>query len=164
MSAAATSGAVYRPSRMRSWANSIMAWMLRRGVGPPFLRLLTAPGRVSGQPRTTPVAPVHVDGHVWVVSPYGPVSWVRNVRATRRLELHRGRESQSYGAREVDAAEAVPVLRAYLSMPSARFVRGDFGVTARSSDEAIRAGAPRHPVFALTPAEAGHRGASSEGS
>jgi hypothetical protein len=95
---------------------------------------------------------VQGDGQVWVVSPFGEVDWVRNVRAAGRLELHRGHDRTRYETRELDAAEAVPVLRSYLSMPSERFVRHDFDVTAASSDDAIAAEAPRHPVFALTPA------------
>ena len=77
---------------------------------------------------------------------------VRNVRATHRVELRRGDDRTTYEARELDAAEAVPVLRTYLSMPSERFVRRDFDVTSGSSDEANAREAPRHPVFVLTPA------------
>ncbi len=51
---------------------------------------------------------------------------------------------------ELDPTEAVAVLRAYLSMPSKRFVRKDFAVTATSSNQAIVVEAPRHPVFGLT--------------
>jgi deazaflavin-dependent oxidoreductase (nitroreductase family) len=130
-----------------------MAWVLRHGGGPSFLSLLTVRGRNSGQPRSTPVAPVRRGDDVWVVAPYGPVSWVRNVQAAGRLELRRGNDRRAYDVRELDAEDAVPILRAYLSMPSARFVRREFDVTARSSDDAIAAEAPRHPVFALTPAD-----------
>ena len=45
------------------------------------------------------------------------------------------------------------MLRAYLSKPTSLFVRRRFAVTARSTDEAIAAEAPRHPTFALTPRE-----------
>jgi deazaflavin-dependent oxidoreductase (nitroreductase family) len=140
---------VYRPSRTRRLADKVMGWLLRRGLGPGFMRLLTVRGRVTGQPRSTPVVPVRRDGHVWVVSPFGEVGWVRNARAAGRLELRRGADHNVYEIRELGAREAVPVLRAYLSMPSERFVRGDFEVTAASSDEAIAAEASRHPVFAL---------------
>jgi deazaflavin-dependent oxidoreductase (nitroreductase family) len=125
--------------------------LLRRGRGPGFMRLLTVTGRTSGLPRTTPVVPVRNDGDVWVVSPFGDVDWVRNVRAAGRLELHRGGERTTYTARELAPTEATPVLRDYLAMPSERFVRRDFEVTKASSDEAIAAEAHRHPVFALTP-------------
>jgi len=149
---AATTTRAYRPSLPLRVANRMLRRMLARGKGPAFMRLLTVAGRRSGQPRTTPVVPVQRDGNVWVVSPYGDVDWVRNVRATGRLELARGEDHVLYDAHEVDAHDAVPVLRAYLSMPSKLFVRGHFDVTADSTDEAITAEAPRHPVFALTPA------------
>jgi deazaflavin-dependent oxidoreductase (nitroreductase family) len=143
----------YRTSRAQAWANTVMTWLLRRGRGPGFMSLLTVTGRVSGQPRTTPVVPVQRGEQRWVVSPFGVVSWVRNVRAAGRLELRRGRDKQMYEARELDAGEAVPVLRDYLSMRGARYVKDYFDVTASSSDEAIAAEAARHPVFALTHAE-----------
>jgi deazaflavin-dependent oxidoreductase (nitroreductase family) len=114
--------------------------------------LLTAPGRVSGVPRTTPVVPVQQGDRRWVVAPFGAVGWVRNVRAAGRLELRRGRDSQTYEARELESPEAVPVLRDYLSMRTARYVGDYFDVSSSSSDEAIAAEAARHPVFALTPA------------
>ena len=68
---AATTASAYHPSRARSWTDAIMTWPLRRGRGPGFLRLLTVTGRISGQPRTIPVAPVQRDGQVWIVAPYG---------------------------------------------------------------------------------------------
>ncbi len=43
--------------------------------------LPTVPGRKSGVPRTTPVALGERDGRRWLVSPYGEVDWVRNLRA-----------------------------------------------------------------------------------
>ena len=128
--------------------------VLGRGKGPPFLRLLTVRGRRTGQPRTTPVAPVFGDhGAVWLVGAYGATAWIRNVRAAGRVELHRGGDRTVYDARELDAVEAVPVLRAYLAKATSVFVRRHFGVTARSTDAAIAAEAPRHPTFALTPVD-----------
>ncbi len=141
-----------RPPRALAWANRVLERVLARGKGPPFLRLLTVPGRRSGQPRTTPVAPLFGDeGSVWLVAAYGDTAWARNVRATGRVELHRGDDRTVYDARELDAAEAIPVLRAYLAKGTSVFVRSHFGVTARSADAAIEAEAPRHPTFALTP-------------
>jgi deazaflavin-dependent oxidoreductase (nitroreductase family) len=135
---------------MRRRANAVLTRLLRRGRGPAFMRLLTVRGRVTGRPRTTPVVPVRRDGQVWIVSPFGDVDWVRNLRANGRLELHRGDERTTYEACELDPPAAIPVLRAYLSMPSERFVRRDFEVTSASSDGTIAAEADR-PVFRLTP-------------
>ncbi len=143
-----------RPPRVLSWANRALERVLDLGKGPPFLRLLTVPGRRTGQPRTTPVAPVFGDdGSVWLVAAYGDTAWARNVRAAGRVELHRGEDRTRYHAHELDAAEAAPVLRTYLAKGTSLFVRRHFAVTARSTDEAIAAEAPRHPTFALTPVE-----------
>lgn len=43
--------------------------------------LLTVRGRVSGKPRTTPVAVLEADGRRWIVGTFGDVHWVRNLRA-----------------------------------------------------------------------------------
>jgi deazaflavin-dependent oxidoreductase (nitroreductase family) len=143
-----------RPPRMLAWANRGLGRALHRGKGPPFLRLLTVPGRRTGEPRTTPVAPVFGDDRsVWLVAAYGDTAWVRNVRAAGRVELHRGDDRTRYDARELDAVEAVPVLRAYLAKGTSVFVRRRFAVNARSTDDAIAAAAPRHPTFALTPVQ-----------
>ena len=144
-----TSGA-HRPPRFLRLANARLTKALERGRAPGFMWLLTVRGRVTGESRSTPVVPVRRDGAVWVVSPYGEVAWVRNVRRETRLELRRGEERTSYEARELDAAEATPVLRAYLTMPTHWVVRRHFDVTKKSSDDAIAAEAKQHPVFALT--------------
>lgn len=142
---------VYRPSWVQQRANLMLTRALRKGRGPSFMRLLTVHGRTTGTPRTTPVVPVRDGDRVWVVSPFGEVAWVRNARATGRIELHRGDERTTYTVREVDDHEAVPVLRRYLSMPSRFFVRRHVDVNAKSTDDAIAAEADRHPVFELTP-------------
>jgi deazaflavin-dependent oxidoreductase (nitroreductase family) len=140
-----------RISRRQRIANVLLTRMVRRGKGPEFMRLLTVQGRNTGRTRTTPVVPV-VDGdRTWLVSPFGEVEWVRNARTAGRVELRRGDDRITYAVRELDAGESVPVLREYLSMPSERFVRRDFDVTAKSADVDIAREAPRHPVFQLTP-------------
>lgn len=139
------------PSRLQRLADRLLTRMLRRGRGPSFMRLLIVGGRVTGQLRSTPVVPVQDGGRTWLVSPFGEVAWVRNARAAGRVDLQRGHDRMTFTVRELAAGEAVPVLRAYLSMPSERFVRRDFAVKAASSDAAILDEAARHPVFALTP-------------
>jgi len=140
----------YRPSWMQRRANRMLTRALRKGRGPRFIQLLAVRGRVSGRLYVTPVVPVREGDQTWVVSPFGDVAWARNARVTGELELGRGDERATYSVRELDAREAVPVLRRYLSMRSRLFVRGHIGVTATSPDEAIAAEVDRHPVFALT--------------
>jgi deazaflavin-dependent oxidoreductase (nitroreductase family) len=144
-------GTAHRVSRRQRFANRMLTRALRKGRGPGFMRLLTITGRRTGQPHTTPVVPVIRDGRTWLVSPYGEVDWVRNLRAAGVVELARGEDRVSYDAHELDPADAVDVLRTYLSMPSERFVRKDFSITSRSTDADIAAEAPRHPVFSLSP-------------
>jgi len=141
----------YRPSWVQQRANTMLTRALRKGRGPRFMRLLTVHGRATGKPHTTPVVPVRDGDRTWVVAPFGEVAWVRNARATGRIELHRGDEHATYAARELGADEAVQVLRRYLAMPSRFFVRRSVGITAKSPDHAIAAEAGRHPVFELTP-------------
>jgi deazaflavin-dependent oxidoreductase (nitroreductase family) len=143
--------AAYRPSWVQRGANRMLTRALRKGRGPSFMQLLAVRGRVSGKLYITPVAPVRDGDQTWVVSPFGDVAWARNARATGELELQRGDERATYAVRELDAREAVPVLRRYLSMRSRFFVRGHIVVTAKSPDDAIAAEADRHPVFQLTP-------------
>jgi deazaflavin-dependent oxidoreductase (nitroreductase family) len=136
---------------LRRVVDKMLTRMIRRGRGPEFLQLLTVVGRKTGEAHCTPVAPViHYEG-AWLVSPYGQVNWVRSLRASRQAVLSRGDKHTNYRAREVDPVAAVPILRQYLSVPSERFVRKDFDVNARSTDQAIASAAAKHPVFELTP-------------
>ncbi|MDQ3469085.1 MAG: hypothetical protein M3487_04865 [Actinomycetota bacterium] len=76
---------------------------------------------------------------------------MRNARSAGPVDLQRGDDRTTYMVHELEAAEAVPILRVYLAMQSERFVRRDFAVTAAAPDAAILDDAARHPVFALTP-------------
>ena len=140
-----------KPSLVRRTRDRLLTRLVRRGKGPEFMWLLTVTGRRTGQAHTTPVVPVRHDDAVWLVSPYGDVNWVRNARAAGEVELSRGDHHIRYRARELQSGEAVPVIREYLSMPSERFIRKDFAVTAAGTDDAIAGEAPRHPVFKLVP-------------
>lgn len=123
--------------------------MARLGLTGPRTYLLTAPGRVSGKPWSTPVSIV-ADGETrWLVAPYGDRSWVRNARAAGRVELRRGRERRQYLVEELGPVDAGPVLRRYFEL--GRVTRPFFDVSLASSMEEWVAEAPRHPVFLLHP-------------
>lgn len=142
----------YRVTTGARAANAVLGFLLRAGMAPGFMRLLTVPGRRTGQPRTTPVVPVKTGKGQWLVAPYGEVGWVRNARAAGQVTLHRGRDTQSFAVTEVPPNEAVPVLREYLAHKAVRQrVQDYFDVTPESTDEEIADEAPHHPVFALTP-------------
>jgi deazaflavin-dependent oxidoreductase (nitroreductase family) len=142
----------YRVTRGARLANAVLGFLLRVGAGPKFMRLLTVAGRRTGQPRSTPIVPVQTDRGRWLVAPFGEVGWVRNARAAGQVTLRRGRSSETLAATEVEAREAVPVLREYLSLkPAGKYVKAYFDVDPDSSDEALAAEAPHHPVFQLHP-------------
>lgn len=92
---------------------------------------------------------VRLDGERWLVAPYGERNWVRNARAAGWVELQRGRAQERLAVREVEPAEAVPVLREYFRL--GRVTRPFFDVSLESSEGEWLAEAPRHPVFRLEP-------------
>ena len=142
----------YRLGPARRAVNVLMVSMLQIGIGPKSSYLLTTTGRKTGKPRTTPVILIETDGQRWLVSPYGQVSWVHNVRAVPEVSLRRGRTTQALYAREVGADTAGPVLKSYVGQVR---VTAPF-FDARAGDPASRfiAEAKQHPVFELTPTQA----------
>jgi deazaflavin-dependent oxidoreductase (nitroreductase family) len=133
-------------TRMR---DSLLMTLQRAGVNMGTMSLLTVRGRKSGQPHTVPVRLVEQDGQRWLVAPYGPVQWVRNLRVAGQATLTRGRRSESISVTELPAGESAPILKQYLIHVAD--VRPYFDVTRDSSLEAFELEAPRHPVFHITP-------------
>jgi deazaflavin-dependent oxidoreductase (nitroreductase family) len=103
--------------------NPISRRVLRAGVSLGPNVLVTIPGRTSGQPRTTPLAIIDVDGRRWVWSPWGDVNWVRNLRAAGRATITVNRRSEEVAARELDPTERTAWFRDVL-LAVARGMRG----------------------------------------
>ncbi|WP_410573986.1 nitroreductase family deazaflavin-dependent oxidoreductase [Amycolatopsis sp. cmx-4-61] len=139
----------YRLGVARRTVNVLVKALLARGIPAAGSTgfLLTTRGRKSGADRTTPVNVVEVDGERWLVSPYGRVGWVHNLRAEPTARLWRGRRRETWAVEEADAATAGPVLRAYVrKIPvTAPFFDAKPGDPA----ETFAAEADRHPVFRL---------------
>jgi deazaflavin-dependent oxidoreductase (nitroreductase family) len=127
------------------------------GVGVPMgpNALITVRGRKSGEPRTTPVAVVEIDGRRWVIGTFGQTNWVRNLRAAGEATLTIGKRQESVTASELSAPEAA----AFLSEVLAPFIRriplglgswmiGSVLGARDILDDPVEA-APRHPVFEL---------------
>ncbi|WP_179749897.1 nitroreductase family deazaflavin-dependent oxidoreductase [Microlunatus parietis] len=139
----------YRMSGIQRVINAVYRWLTERGLGADFRHILTVRGRRSGEPRSLPVDVLEVDGSRWLVSPYGIVPWVHNVRAAGELTLRRAGAETGWRATEVRGAEAVPVIRAYLR--AVPVTRPYWEVTADSPEAEIVAAVPKHPVFRLVP-------------
>ncbi len=84
----------YRLGPARRAVNLVVAATVRLGIGGKSTYLLTTVGRRTGQKRTTPVILVETRTDRWIVSPYGMVSWVHNVRAQPEISLRRGRRTE----------------------------------------------------------------------
>jgi deazaflavin-dependent oxidoreductase (nitroreductase family) len=138
----------YRLGTARRTVSVLMTAMLKRGIGAASTYLLTTTGCKTGQPRTTPVTLVEADGERWLVSPYGSVSWVHNVRARPQVSLRRGRTIQILQAEEVDAETAGPVLQRYIRQ--APVTAPFFDAKANDPTQTFTTEAHRHPVFRLT--------------
>jgi deazaflavin-dependent oxidoreductase (nitroreductase family) len=135
----------------RNVMNRAVAWLARRGISVWGSRVLEVPGRRTGEVRRTPVNLLELDGASYLVSPRGHGQWVRNVRASGgRLSLVLGRRRTAYLASELDDAEKVEVLRAYLRRWKAEVGAFFGGVGADSTDDELAAIAHRHPAFRLT--------------
>lgn len=124
-------------------------------IGLPFgtIHVLTVPGRVSGRPRATPVSPLTVDGHRYVVAGLPGSDWARNARAAGRGELSRGRRRTPVALHEVtDPQRRRAVVRAFpTEVPHGVdfFVRT--GVVAGPDPEQFAAAADRVAVFEIVP-------------
>jgi deazaflavin-dependent oxidoreductase (nitroreductase family) len=139
----------YRLGPARTAVNTVMTALLRVGLGPASTYLLTTVGARSSRPRTTPVTLVESGAGRWLVSPYGDVGWVHNVRADPLVRLRRGHRSDTLQAREVTPESAGPVLRQYRRQ--VRVSAPFFDAAADDPTETFVTEAARHPVFALTP-------------
>ena len=131
----------------RNVFNRAVAFSTRHGVSVLGSRVLAVKGRTSGQWRTTPVNLLTLDGRRYLVAARGETQWVRNLRAADRGELRAGRHAEAFRGRELTDDEKIPILRAYLRRWKAEVGIFFEGTGPDSSDEQIRAIAPRHPAF-----------------
>lgn len=139
----------YRMNRATRLINSLFRILPRFGLGPSYLHTLTVRGRKTGRLYSTPVDALEVDGQRWLVAPYGPVSWVANARAAGEVTLSRGGRSRVFDVEEATPADAVRVLRNYIT--EIRVTRPYFDAGPSSTDDEIAAELQRHPVFRLAP-------------
>ncbi len=138
-------------------ANTMVKTLMRAGVklsgpGKCPMYLMTVLGRKSGQPRTTPIAVVEQNGKRYLLTPYGAVDWVRNLRAAGEAIFTRGRRAEKMRAIELPGDEAGLVLKSFIETgnPIIRL----FGINKETAPEDIERMMASHPVFILQSATA----------
>ena len=128
--------------------NMLMKPLIRLGIGGKSASLLTTTGCRTAQQRTTPVVPVDHDGERWLVSPYGIVAWVHNVRAKPVITLRHGKRVETLHVEEVDPVTAGPVLQCYVR--NVRVTAPYFDAKGDDPVDKFIEEAHLHPVFKLT--------------
>lgn len=132
--------------------NPLVAFLVRRGVNVAGSRVLTVRGRKSGEPRSTPVNLLSLDGERYLVAPRGHTQWVRNLRADGAGELSLGAKAERFSATELDDGAKPAILRAYLKRWAWEVGAFFDEVDAKSPDADLLRVAPDHPIFLIKPA------------
>jgi hypothetical protein len=136
--------------RLPRWlklANPVIVALQRRGVVIGTMRLLSVPGRKSGELRTTPVSPLTVDGERYIIAGLEEADWVKNARSAGWGILAHGRKQERVDLVEMQPGERAPVLREFpRKVPrGVPFFRQLYGIDGTS--EEFGALASRCPVF-----------------
>ncbi|OMC15092.1 MULTISPECIES: nitroreductase family deazaflavin-dependent oxidoreductase [unclassified Mycobacterium] len=132
--------------------NKVMMAMHRAGIAPGPVRVLTVPGRKSGEPRSTPATPFTLHDGLYVVGGYANADWVLNARAAGAGTVTRGRRAQRVSFVELSAEQARPVLRAFPEkVPRGVGFFKRAGLVSRGSADEFEALAGRCAVFRLEP-------------
>jgi len=152
----------YRVGTFERINNAMIASLLHLGIKIWSFSLLTVRGRKSGKPIQTPVAIFVQDQKRYLISPYGVVNWVRNLRAAAGVAtLTRGRRTEKICAIELSKDTAARIFRDALrsgppGIPAvifrvyrALFVLPYLGVTENASLEEFEREVLTHPVFLL---------------
>ncbi|WP_306215502.1 nitroreductase family deazaflavin-dependent oxidoreductase [Actinoplanes sp. RD1] len=138
------------PPRSLKFANKIIIGLQRIGLPIGTMHLITVPGRKSGQPRTTPVSPLTVDGHRYIIGGYAKGDWVKNARAAGSAVLSRGRKQERVRLVEIPEQERVPVLRAFpREVPHGVPMFVKTGVVPDATPDGFASAAPNVAVFRI---------------
>lgn len=129
--------------------NKFVGHLARHGVSIMGTRELAVRGRKSGEWRTNPVNLLHIDGERYLISPRGRTHWSRNMRAAGGGQLRLGRRVEDFTVTEIDDADKLPIIRAYMIKWAWEVSALMDGLTKNATDEQIRAIAPGVPVFRL---------------
>jgi F420H(2)-dependent quinone reductase len=156
----------YRVNAFVRINNELISSLLRLGINVWSFSLLTVRGRKSGKPIETPIAIFVQEGKRYLITPYGVVNWVRNLRsAGGEATITRSRRTEKIHAIELQPPVAAPIFREAVrsgppGIPAAifrgyryLFVLPYLNVTANSSLEEFEREVLTHPVFLLQSAQ-----------
>jgi deazaflavin-dependent oxidoreductase (nitroreductase family) len=136
--------------------NKVLMTMLRLGLpisGNEGPLVLTVAGRKSGQPRSTPITPMYVDGTRYVVAGFPGADWEKNARAADSATLTQGRTSERVRMVELSAQDARPLLRQFPTLvPTGVSFMKRSGLVADGTPDEFEALAGRCAVFRFDPA------------
>ena len=139
----------YRLTAPRRFFNRFIGPLIRLGLAGRHTYLLTTHGRRTGSPLTHPVTLIE-DGGRFLVAPYGERAWVKNARASGRVQLMRARRTEQLQVEELSPRQAAPILREYRTR--IKVVAPFLDATPESPLETWEEEAKTHPVFRLRPA------------
>ena len=133
--------------------NKVLMTMMRLGIaGKNGPMVLTVTGRKSGQPRSTPITPMFVDGERYVVGGFPGADWVRNAQANPAATLTQGRRSERVRMVEMPLEDARPLLRQFPTLvPSGVSFMKKSGLITDGAPEEFEALAGRCAVFRFDP-------------
>jgi len=135
--------------------NKVFMFMLRMGLpisGDEAPLVLTVPGRKSGQPRSTPITPMHLDGKRYVVVGFPGADWEKNARAAETATLTAGKKSEAVRMVELSTDEARPLLRQFPTLvPTGISFMKRSGLVTEGTPDEFEALAGRCAVFRIDP-------------
>jgi deazaflavin-dependent oxidoreductase (nitroreductase family) len=136
------------PGSLPGWlpfVNRIVRGLSRLGLHVGPVRILSVPGRRSGTPRPTPVSPLTVEGHRYVIAGLPGGDWARNARAAGRGELATGRRHTAVTLTEVTDPELRrTVMRAFpRKVPGGVMFFVRLGLVSRADQDEFAAAADR---------------------
>ncbi|MGO4613867.1 nitroreductase/quinone reductase family protein [Nocardia sp. 2YAB30] len=129
--------------------NKVVLILIRLGVPLGTMRGLSVPGRKTGQLRTTPVSPLTVDGHRYIVG-HESTQWTRNARAAGWAILtERGRRNR-IALIEVPPDQRAAVLRRFpAEVPGGVPFFIKIGLVTSADPNQFAAAAPHCAVFRI---------------
>ena len=139
-----------RPSFLDRMVNRLFGFMVKLGFGLSHNFLLEVRGRKSGQIYSTPVNLLDYKNRKYLVAPRGNTQWVRNVIASQKATLVKGRIRKNIRLQPIADQAKAEILKAYLDTYKLT-VQRYFPIPAGSPLKEFEPLAGRYPVFEIMP-------------